>query len=199
MRVGALAVISVLALFSIWANIGMAIEPIPSEWSTAQVVNYVQAQKTFGHLTGNPLQAQVVRGDSLPAWGPAGQLYVIGDCSGLYISTGEDFSTVPSQQFARATWLPVTLGQPFSQVFHVTVKAPPPGARESVVLASAGDYTVKLSAAPTSDANRVAMTLGVSAARRTGTATPSTSLPAPTSSVSSPTPKRTKLQRAWTG
>jgi hypothetical protein len=160
-RVGTLAVITALALFGIAANIGMAIGPIPSEWDTTQVVNYVETQKTFSDLTGHPLQAQVVRGTSLPAWAPAGQLYVIGDCSGLYISTGEDFSTVPSQQFQRATWLPVTLGPPFAQTFHVTVKTPSSGGTESVTLVDAGNYTVKLSAAPTSGDNRVAVTLGV--------------------------------------
>ena len=106
-RIGAVAVIAVVALFSIVANIGMAVVPVPSEWDTEQVVNYVQAQKTVSDLTGHPLEAHVVRGNALPPWAPAGQLYVVGDCSGLYISTGENFSTVPTQQFERATWLTV--------------------------------------------------------------------------------------------
>ncbi len=98
-RLGAIALVTTLALFSIVANIGMAVTPIPSEWSNTEVVNYVEAQKSFSDLTGHPLQAEVVRGNSLPPYGPAGQIYVIGNCSGMYISTGEDFATVPTQQY----------------------------------------------------------------------------------------------------
>ena len=98
LRVGAVAVIAVVALFSIAANIGMAITP-NEEWNTTQVLHYVEAQKTVSDFTGHPLSADVVRGNSLPPWGPAGQLYVIGNCDGLYISNGENYSTVPSEQF----------------------------------------------------------------------------------------------------
>ena len=159
-RLGAIALVTALALFSIVANIGMAVTPIPSEWSNTEVVNYVEAQKSFSDLTGHPLQAEVVRGSSLPPYGPAGQIYVIGNCSGMYISTGENFATVPSQQYQRATWYPVTLGQPFAHTFHVSVNTPISGV-ESVSLVSAGNYTVRLSAAPTGEANRVLMTVGV--------------------------------------
>jgi hypothetical protein len=154
-RVGALSVITVVALFSITANIGMAIAPIPSEWDTGQVVNYVEAQKTLSDLTGHPLAANVVRGNTLPPWGPAGQLYVVGDCSGLYISTGENFSTIPSQLYERATWYAVELGQPFAHTYRVTIKGPTSGGKASVSLVRAGTYTVKLNAAPTGRARRV--------------------------------------------
>ena len=63
-RVGSLAGIALVALFSITANVGMAIVP-NEEWGTTQVRNYVQAQKTFSDLTGHPLQSNVVRGNSL--------------------------------------------------------------------------------------------------------------------------------------
>ena len=121
-RVAAVAVIAALALFSIAANIGMAIVP-NEEWNTTQLVNYVQAQKTVSDLTGHPLQARVVRGNALPPWGPAGELYVVGNCSGLYISNGENYSTVPSQQYQRTTWMPVELGQPFEHTFQMTVRS----------------------------------------------------------------------------
>jgi hypothetical protein len=160
-RIGSVAVIAVVALFSIIANIGMAVVPVPSEWDTEQVVNYVQAQKTLSDLTGHPLAGHVVRGNALPPWAPAGELYVVGDCSGMYISTGEDFSTVPTQQYERATWYTVDLGQPFEHSYRVTVRAPVSGGAESVSLVSAGNYTVRLLAAPTSEANRVLLTFGV--------------------------------------
>jgi len=160
-RTGSVAFITAVALFSIIANIGMAVVPVPSEWDGTQVVNYVEAQKTMSDLTGHQLATNVVRGNTLPAWGPAGELYVVGDCSGMYISTGENFSTVPTQQYERATWYPVDFGKPFQHAYRVTVKAPTSGGAESVALVSAGNYTVRLSAAPTQDSNRVLLTFGV--------------------------------------
>ena len=159
-RVGSVAAIAVVALFSIIANIGMAVVPVPSEWDTTQVVNYVNAQNTISDLTGHQLEANVVRGNALPPWGPAGELYVVGDCSGMYISTGENFSTIPTQQYERGTWYTVDLGQPFEHTFRVAVKSPT-GGTESVSLVSAGNYTVRLRAAPTREANRVLLTFGV--------------------------------------
>ena len=159
-RIGALGGITVLALFSIVANIGSAIGPISTEWDSTQVVNYVEAQKTVSDVTGHPLEADVARGNALPEWGPAGQLYVVGHCSGMYISTGEDYSTVPLQTFERATWFTVELGQPFVQTFRVTVESPRPGRTESVSLVTAGRYTVKLTAAPSRSPHRVRLTFG---------------------------------------
>ena len=97
----------------------LAITP-NEEWNTTQVLHYVEAQKVVSDLTGHPLNAKVVRGTSLPPWGPADQLYVIGDCDGMYISNGEDFSTVPSEQLTRNTWMVVELGHAFQHTFSVT-------------------------------------------------------------------------------
>jgi hypothetical protein len=155
-RVSALAVITVVALFSIMANIGIATVP-NEEWNTTQAFNYVQTQKTVSDLTGHPLESRVVRGSSLPPWAPAGQLYVIGDCSGLYISNGENYSTVPTQQYTRTTWLTVQLGLPFQHTFHVHVQSPTSGATESVPLVRAGTYSMAVSVTPATDAHRVWM------------------------------------------
>ncbi len=139
-RLSALGVIGLVALFSIAANIGMGIVP-NEEWTSTQAVNYVSAQKAVSDLTGHPLQGRVVRGTSLPPWAPAGQLYVIGHCSGLYISNGESYSTVPSQQYTRTTWLTVQLGRPFQHNFRLTVNVPRTTTRESVPLLKTGKYT----------------------------------------------------------
>lgn len=144
-RIGATGLIAVVALFSIVANIGIAIVP-NEEWDTSQLLSYVQAQKTLSDLTGHPLDARVVRGQSLPAWGPAGQLYVIGDCSGLYISNGENYSSYPSFQYHRDTWMTVQLGEPFLHAFELAVPSIQPGRTDSVPLVSAGTLTVKVSA-----------------------------------------------------
>ena len=64
-RMGTLAVIMVAALFSIVANIGIAITPT-EYWSTTQVLGYVNAQKAVSDFTGVPLQSRVVRGTRCP-------------------------------------------------------------------------------------------------------------------------------------
>jgi hypothetical protein len=134
---------AVVALFSVVANVGMAIVP-SDEWNTTQALNYVDAQATLSNLTGHPLQSQVHRGSRLPPWGPAGQLFVVGNCSGLYVSNGEDYSTVPSQQYQRATWMTVELGRPFQHGFSLAVTSPAAGQTRSVPLLSAGPYTVSV-------------------------------------------------------
>ena len=164
-RVTAVAVIAVLALFSIAANIGMAIVP-NEEWTSAQAINYVSAQKAISDLTGHPLQGRVIRGNSLPPWAPAGQLYVIGDCSGLYISNGENYSTVPQQQYERTTWLPAELGQPFEHTFRLTVNVPRTPAKESVPVLRTGKYVVTAIGTPMS-AYLVDMTFSISGGPKT--------------------------------
>jgi hypothetical protein len=153
-RVGVLAVIAVGALFSIIANIGMAVVP-NEEWSTTQVLNYVRAQKAVSDLTGNPLQSNVVRGNALPTIGPAGQLYVIGNCDGLYISNGENYSTVPSEQYNRTTWMTVELGEPFQHTFQLHVQSAKSGGTETVPLVQSGKYEVAVNMAPTNNPGRV--------------------------------------------
>jgi hypothetical protein len=138
----------------------MAIVP-NEEWNGTQVLNYVQAQKTVSDLTGHPLESNVVRGTALPPWGPAGQLYVIGNCNGLYVSNGEDYSTVPAQQFARTTWMTVELGAAFQHGFRISARSLAPGQTESVPLVSAGKYTVTVSATGTSDPGRVRLGFGL--------------------------------------
>jgi hypothetical protein len=141
-RLGATVVIGVVALYCVAANIGMAITP-NEEWNTTQVLNFVDAQKSVSDLTGTNLSDRVQRGGALPTWAPADQLYVVGACSGLYISNGEDYSTVPSEQFQRTTWMAVERGPQFQHTFHMTFLAPPAGSVESVSLVRTGSRTVE--------------------------------------------------------
>ena len=87
-RVLVLALLSVLGLFSIAANFGIALSPTET-WSTGQARNFVATEKSISDVTGHPLAAQVARGEKRPfSWAPRGQLFVLGDCSALYISDG---------------------------------------------------------------------------------------------------------------
>ena len=159
LRLGTLGVLTVAALFSIVANFGIAVTP-NEEWTGNQPLHYVEAQKAIAGLTGQSLRSRVVRGRSLPVWGPADQLYVVGNCDGLYVSNGEDYSTVPSQQFSRTTWLVVEHGHTFEHSFRLTVR-PVTGATETLPLVSAGDSTVVISAAKTANPHNVELTYGL--------------------------------------
>jgi hypothetical protein len=92
------AVIGLLALFELVANLGLALTPVLDGWTQTQVVHYVDAEKSFSDFTGHPLSHDVVRGSFLPPRAPMGQLFVLGDCDALYIAD----ETVP-----WVTWLPV--------------------------------------------------------------------------------------------
>ena len=84
------------------------------------------AQRGVEHHPGPPLrrrprrpsathrpsvEPRCARGSALPPWGPADQLYVVGDCDGLYISNGENYSTVPERAVHHeTTWMTVERG-----------------------------------------------------------------------------------------
>jgi len=143
-RVGSLAVIVAVAVFTIWANVGLAISP-NEEWMPSQAYQFVQAQESISQLTGNPLEARVQQGASLPAWRPGNQLYIVNSCrGGLYISTGENYSTVPSQQFQRATWLSVQRGSEYLHNYRVTFDGPGPRGATMVPLVRVGTTTLSV-------------------------------------------------------
>lgn len=151
-RLTVVGAVTVLAAFSIVANIGTAIVP-NEDWTPDQVTNYVQAQKSVSDVTGHPLHATVIRGDTLPLWGPAGQLLIAGRCDGMYISNGESYATVPHEQFVRFTWMPVQFGPKFQHNYELRVaRLTSP---ETIPLQRTGKLTILLRAWPTSDPNHV--------------------------------------------
>ncbi len=153
-RIGAFTVIALVALFTIAANIGIGITP-NEEWTTDQVYNFVSVQKALSDITGHPLSANVVRGNSLPPWAPAGQLYVVGDCDGLYISNGESYATVPQQQLSRTTWMAAQRGHLFQHTFEVTANHASPGGAPLVPLVSSGSSTVSITTIPSPNPREV--------------------------------------------
>jgi hypothetical protein len=169
LRLSALAAIALVALFGIVANISMAITP-NEEWDSAQALGYVQTQKDISDLTGHPLASNLVRGGSLPPWGPADELYVIGDCDGMYVSTGENYSTVPSEDFVRTTWLPVEFGHAFQHTFQVTVSEPSSTATQSVPLVGMGEDRLVVNADRADHGDQVLVTLALDGPRRPATA-----------------------------
>ncbi len=142
-RFGVATALALAALFTAVANYGIAV--VPAEyWNDTEVLNYVQFQKSVSDLTGHPLSSQVVTGSSLPPWAPAGRIFISGACDGMYISNGEDYSTVASQLYERKTWMAVQLGHRFQHTFDVSFAAPPGGRRvvRPLVDTSAGSMAV---------------------------------------------------------
>ena len=146
-RLTVLSVVSVLALFSIVANLGMAVVP-NEEWNVTQTLNYVTFQKDVSDVTGHPLQGRVIRVSSLPPWAPAGTLAIVGDCAGLYVSNGEKYATTPDAQYKRTTWMTVQLGEPFQHTFSMAVQVPRSAGTQYYPLVTAGGGTLVVSAAP---------------------------------------------------
>ena len=87
-----MVVVILLGLLSVAINIGIALTPTP-QWSPAQTSNYVKTVKSISDVTGHPLASQIRQVSSLPYWAPAGDIYIVGDCTGAYLSTGENFLT----------------------------------------------------------------------------------------------------------
>jgi len=138
-----LGAVVVLGAFSMAANVGMAITPT-QVWNTTQAQRYVSLQKSISDVTGHPLASDVVRGRTLPYWGPAGQLFVAGDCTALYVSNGEDYSVVPEEQAQHWTWVPVEYGPGVVHTFDVTVRQPDQAIGQTIDLVSTGRATVQL-------------------------------------------------------
>ncbi|MGA2837614.1 MAG: hypothetical protein ABSF84_13540 [Acidimicrobiales bacterium] len=144
-RVMVAAVIGVVALYSLVANIGIAVTPV-EEWNTTQALGYVQFQKSVSDLTGGQIRGRVVRGDGLPTYAPAGRIRIVGACDGMYISNGEDYTVVPSSQSARQTWQTVEYGPGFQRLFYVTPRDGTSPAR--VDLVQAGLWTISVETEP---------------------------------------------------
>jgi hypothetical protein len=109
-RRGALAAVAVLGFFGLAANLAVASTPTDSvAWGSERARRYVELQKSISDITGHPLDDNIVRGTRLPKRAPADELFVAGDCSGLYISIGE----------SRTNWIPVEYAG--SAVTHLAV------------------------------------------------------------------------------
>ena len=86
-----------------------------------QSANYVSAQQS---LSFSSLADSVQRGSTLPYWAPAGQLFATNNCSGLYLSSGNDLQDVPGQQIEHYTWMPVAQSAAFTHTIGFTFNRP---------------------------------------------------------------------------
>jgi hypothetical protein len=139
-RVAVVAVVA-LGLFSMAANIGIALTP-STEWTQAQASNYLQMVKAVSDSTGHPLGRQVEYGSVLPFWAPANQVFVAGDCGGLYLSTGKHVGTFGLSQLEHRTWVPVEQGPGIYNKLEMTFNVPPSRLGADVPLFTVGHDTV---------------------------------------------------------
>jgi hypothetical protein len=131
----------VLALFSVAANVGIAISS-NTQWSPTQAANYIRAVNAVGNLTGNHLHTQVQRGSALPFWAPANEVFIVGNCDGLYVSTGVHLGIVPTFQTERDTWTPVELEPEMDTSLVIVLNAKPSTLGTGVPLVSFGLDTI---------------------------------------------------------
>jgi len=116
----ALGGLCALATYGVAANVAVAAFPVP-QFTQTQAAGYVAAQQS---LSLGSLGASVHTGESLPYWGPSGELFAVNHCSGLYLSSGDDSSSVPGQQIEHYTWEPVEQTPAFTREIAFTFNRP---------------------------------------------------------------------------
>lgn len=136
--------LAVLAAYSVAANLAIAIEPSP-QFTGSQLVQYIDAQRS---LTPGALESTVHVGSTLPFWAPEGELYIVGQCSGLYYSTGQTYKDVPGQQLMHWTWVPVQEAPGIVHIVDVTFNVPQRDIAPPVPIFTYGGATLFLEQGP---------------------------------------------------
>ena len=139
-RGGALGIIVVLGIYGVVANVAIASTPVVS-WTKTQVDGFVSAEQS---LSVQSLASHVERGTTLPLWAPLGQLFAMNNCSGLYLSTGNDNRNIPGQMVQHYTWLPVEQSASFTRTLRLTFNRPVSGLTAPVPLMTYGASTLVL-------------------------------------------------------
>jgi len=114
-RAIALGAITILAVFGIAANVAIAGQPDLSG-NNQQATAFTRFQLSVSH---GALAGVTTRGSSIPYFAPAGELRIIGDCTGLYRSRGENLANVPGQQIEHQNWQPIEQGPGINNVIDV--------------------------------------------------------------------------------
>ena len=118
-----MVVVIFLGLLSIAINTGLALSPT-TEWTPSQASNYVTAVRSISGITGHPMTRQIIQTSTLPYWAPANDVYIIGNCEGVYLSTGESVAYTPGLQIQHDTWDVVEQGGDIHHALTVTFDGP---------------------------------------------------------------------------
>jgi hypothetical protein len=140
---GTLAVVGAVGVFSVLANVGIAITPTEA-FQPAQSGAFLRAQIAFSDVTGHPLAGWIERGHRLPDWTPAGTWFIAGDCAALYVSDGEDYHGVLNQLAEHRSWVPVEHGSGFDRGYRVMFGPADPVSSAVVPLAGVGASAVSM-------------------------------------------------------
>ena len=128
----------VLAGYCIVANMAIAVFPV-TQWTATQNVRFVTEQES---LSIGSVANSVEHGASLPYWAPSGQLFAMNDCSGLYLSSGNDMKDVPGQQIEHYTWRPVQQSPSFTHTIGFTFNRPTEQSHRAGALMTYGHSTL---------------------------------------------------------
>jgi hypothetical protein len=129
-----------LAGFGIWANVGAALTP-SSLWTDVQARHFVTTQL---RISPGASSALVRIGDHLPYFAPAGTVFALSNCSGVYVSTGFSYAVVPQQQAMHQTWDPVEQGPGIIHLVQVDFRRPVAPGDPAVTLLNWGRTRVQL-------------------------------------------------------
>ena len=140
-RVTVLGFVALLGVFSVTANVALSLTPTDS-WTPAQASRFLRIVSELSNITGHPLNGQILRGTQLPYWAPADTVFVAGNCQGLYVSNGENYTGVLNQRAEHRTWVAVEEGAEYSHNLDVTFGAPTPSSQHGVPLVDFGNSRV---------------------------------------------------------
>jgi hypothetical protein len=139
-RISLVAVVAILAVFGIVANAGAAMESL-NDWTTKQALEFVKVQRA---ASIGSLNSAVVRSRTLPYWAPAGAIYDVNNCSGLYLSSGDNFSNSPGQQIQHAGWVPLEQGVGINTTIAIRLRTRPRDFKGPLPIFKYGATTVLL-------------------------------------------------------
>jgi hypothetical protein len=111
-----LGIVTVVGIYCIAVNFALAVGP-SEQMTQSQIQDFVATEQS---LSLSPLANTVQHGATLPNWAPYGQLFMVGDCSGLYLSSGISEANVPGLQIDHYTWIPVDQNPAFSRQIWFT-------------------------------------------------------------------------------
>jgi hypothetical protein len=139
-RGAVLGVVSVAAVYCVAVNTAIAATPTEA-FTQTQVQNFVSAQKS---LSITSLADSVRHGNTLPDWGPYGELFMVGNCSGLYFSSGISNVSVPGSLIDHVSWLPVEQNPSFTRQIWFTFNHPAKDFTKPVTLLTFGASSLVL-------------------------------------------------------
>ncbi|MEZ5169419.1 MAG: hypothetical protein R3A49_01560 [Acidimicrobiia bacterium] len=129
----AVACLVVLGLFTVWTNTSLALlfqraysPNVPEE----RIAGWIDTTHAVNSALGIDDLSNVAVGDELPDSGSSGDLFIIGDCDGMYLSDGQETNDVKWTNWNAVERTPET-GR---FVFEATFEEQPAGTREPILV-----------------------------------------------------------------